>query len=114
MGGDESGMASFQTLRTRRSVADVSAPRVRYGLPRCFRGEFGPGRLPALRLPVLRVSALRAAGRRGTGGEGTGGGRGETRMKAGAIPGGGECGAGICFFGFGSGFCRGICYFCKK
>ena len=74
MGGDESGMASFQTLRTRRSVTDVSAPRVRYGLPRCFRGEFGPGRLPALRLPVLRVSALRAAGRRGTGGEGTGGG----------------------------------------
>lgn len=74
MGGDESGMASFQTLRTRRSVTDVSAPRVRYGLPRCFRGEFGPGRLPALRLPVLRVSALRAAGRRGTGGEGTDGG----------------------------------------
>jgi len=44
VGGGESGMASFQTLRTRRSVADVSAPRVRCGLPRCFRGEFGPGR----------------------------------------------------------------------
>ncbi len=74
MGGGESGMAVSPTLRTRRSVADVSAPRVRYGLSRCFRGEFGPGRLPALRLPVLRVSALRAAERRGTGGEGTDGG----------------------------------------
>ncbi len=69
MGGDESGMASFQTLRTRRSVTDVSAPRVRCGLSGCFRGEFGSGRLP-----VLRVSALRAAGRRGMGGEGTDGG----------------------------------------
>ena len=60
-------------------LPNVSAPRVRYGLPRCFRGEFGPGRLPALRLPalrlpVLRVSALRAAERRGTGGEGIDGG----------------------------------------
>ena len=55
-------------------LPNVSAPRVRYGLSRCFRGEFGPGRLPALRLPVLRVSALRAAERRGTGGEGTDGG----------------------------------------
>jgi len=88
VGGGESGMASFQTLRTRRSVADVSAPRVRCGLPRCFRGEFGPGRAGFRRFGfrrfVFQRFGRRDAGVRAERGQAW---RGETRMKAGPYSG---------------------------